>query len=161
MKVLKIEHAISSGNIAGMSLIPNTLTGSILKSPVQMQVGMTINTCQVTWLDQFKQQDENPYSVVTQKECHLFWTYCRDSLDEHFPRWAEGWPIADPPTPSDFLPGYCCLDTTTDSEHLGYNVRSLSSFTPYIIMYYIVIYLSHPYHYHNSNPMKSLTQIKA
>jgi len=77
-------------------------------------------TCQEDWLDDYKSGNPNPYD--SDSRCYTFWDSCYENLRLTFPRWPEGWPLADPPTPDDFMPGYCCLDTPANNDHFGYNV---------------------------------------
>lgn len=77
-------------------------------------------TCQEDWLDDYKSGNPNPYD--SDSRCYTFWDSCYENLRLTFPRWSEGWPQPDPPTPDDFMPGYCCLDTPANNDHFGYNV---------------------------------------
>ena len=79
-------------------------------------------TCQEDWLDDYLSGNPNPYDPETQLSCYTFWDSCYENLRLEFPRWSEGWPLADPPTPDDFMPGTCCLDTPANNDHFGYNV---------------------------------------
>ena len=72
-------------------------------------------TCKTEWLD-YDTYDEWIASngLSNDGACHEFFDYCRLQLIAKHPRYL--WPLADPPTVDDFMPGYCCLDTPVDTN---------------------------------------------
>lgn len=90
-------------------------------------------TCQKDWLD-FDTYDEwlaSGGSFSNDKSCREFFDFCRLQLVARYPRYF--WPLIDPPTVDDLMPGRCCLatpvDVDTDSIFWGSHVSMIYNMT--------------------------------